>query len=48
MNFEVLWLFVKALSAKFGYMAYFGGTNKQSTSIFLQKLFPPIHKSFLL
>jgi len=35
MNFEVLWLFVKAFSAKSGCMASFGGTNKQSANMFL-------------
>ena len=38
-NFEVLWPFVNFLSAKFGDMAYFGGTSEQSVKVFSTKIF---------
>ena len=50
-NFEVLWLlnFVKVIFAKFGRVASFGGTSKQSMKVFSTKnYFPLIHKSFSL
>ena len=33
-NFEVLWLFVKVFSVKFGGVASFGGTSNQSVESF--------------
>ena len=47
-NFEVLWLFAKVFSAKFGDVVSFGGTSEQSTKVFSVKMFfPPICESFL-
>ena len=44
MNFKVLWLFTKVFTAKFGGMASFGNTSKQSAEILfstnLQKFSP--------
>ena len=48
-KFEVLWLFAKVFSVKFGGVASFCGTSKQSAKVFSAKIFfPPIHESLLL
>ena len=36
-NFEVLWLFVIVFGTKFGGVASFGGTSKQSVKVFSAK-----------
>jgi len=36
-NFEVLWLFAIVFGTKFGGVAYFGGTSKQSMKVFSAK-----------
>ena len=38
MNLEVLWLFAKLFSAKFGDVAFFGDTSKQSVKVFSAKI----------
>ena len=38
MNFEVLWLFVKVFSTKFGGMVSIGGTSEQSAKVFFMKI----------
>ena len=47
-NFEVLWLFTKVFSAKFGGVASFGGSSEQSAKVFSTNffLFSLIHTSF--
>ena len=42
-NIKVLWLFAKVLSAKFGSVAFFGGSSEQSAKIY----FLPVCGSFL-
>ena len=37
-NFKVLWLFTEVFSVKFGDVASFGGTSKQSTKVFSVKI----------
>ena len=47
-NCEILWLFIKVFSMKFGGMASFGGISEHFTKVFLCKsYFSPIHESFL-
>ena len=47
MNFEVLWLFTKVFSAKFGGVTFFGGTSEQSAKVFFTKIvFSQIRESF--
>ena len=48
-NFESLWLFAKAFSAKFGRVASFGGNSKQSAKVFPRKSYlQPFRESFPL
>ena len=45
-NFEVLWLFAKVFSMKFGHVASFDSTSEKFVEVFSS--FQPIHVSFLL
>ena len=38
MNFEVLWVFPKAFSAKFEDVAFIGSTSEQSAKVFSAKI----------
>ena len=38
MNFEVLWVFPKAFSAKFEDLAFIGSTSEQSAKVFSAKI----------
>ena len=45
-NFEVLWLFAKVFSMKFGHVASFDSTSEKFVEVF--SYFQPIYVSFLL
>ena len=38
MNFEILWLFVKVFSTKFGGVVSFGSTSEQFAKVFSRKI----------